>query len=189
MHMADHITTKTIRAEDIALWEIHNAPQEVVRGEWTGKPKMAGLEHNLIAKRLFRYLDSFVLQHNLGEVYTDGLNYVLDGKPGNIVTMRIPDLSFVATARVGAANHKGYYYLAPDLAIEVVSPSESKKDTSEKVADYLRFGTQQVWVIDPNTKKGIIHFADGSEEVYKETLPGGNILPSLEIPLGEIFGE
>jgi Uma2 family endonuclease len=185
--MSDKVTTKPITAADVEAWEVHNSSQEIVAGEWTGTPKMAGQEHARISGNLFAALYSFVKAQGLGRVYGDALNYVLDGEPGNIVTMRIPDLSFVAANRTSAPDEKGYYYLAPDLAIEVISPSETRKETAEKVVDYLRFGSRQVWVIDAESKQVTVHFPDGSTQIYSETLPGGDVLPGFEIPLSQLF--
>ena len=185
--MADKVTTKPITAANVEAWENHNPPQEIVDGEWTGKPKMAGQEHALISGNLYVALHTYVKEHQLGRVYGDNLNYVLDGEPGNIVRMRIPDLSFVAAERTSDPGEKGYYYLAPDLAIEIISPTEAKKETIEKITDYLRFGTRQVWVIGPEAKQVTVHFPDGSTQVYSDVLPGGDVLPGFELPISQLF--
>ena len=185
--MTDKVTTKPITAADVEAWEVHNPPQEIVNGKWTGIPKMAGQEHNLIGTQLLVALFAFANERGLGQVYTDGLNYVLDGEPGNIVKMRIPDLSFVVKERVSDPDEKGYYYLAPDLAVEIISPTEAKKETAEKIADYLRFGTQQVWVIDPDTKQVTVYTSDGNTQVYSDELSGGDVLPGFELPLTQLF--
>ena len=187
--MTDHITTKNITADDVAARGIHNAPQEIVNGEWIEKTEMAGQEHSLIGGNLFAALRQFVKQHRLGRGYGDNLNYVLEGTPGKIITQRIPDVSFVAVDRASERGEKGFYYLAPDLAVEIVSPSETKKDTVEKIADYLRFGTQQVWVIDPDTKQITVYFPNGSTQVYHDTLLGGDVLPGFEVSIASLFEE
>jgi len=185
--MTDKVTTKPITAADVEAWEVHNPPQEIVNGKWTGTPKMAGQEHARISMRLSVALFTFVNARDLGEVYGDNLNYVLEGEPGNIVRMRIPDLSFVAANRTSTPDEKGYYYLAPDLAIEVISPTESKKETVEKIADYLRFGAKQVWAVDPDPRTVTVHLPDGSTKVYSETLTGGDVLPGFVLPLKQLF--
>jgi Uma2 family endonuclease len=185
--MSDKVTTKPITAADVEAWEVHNPSQEIVAGEWTGTPKMAGQEHALVSGNLFAALYAFVRTRQLGRVYGDNLNYVLEGTPGKIVTMRIPDLSFVAADRISAPDEKGYYYLAPDLAIEVISPSETRKETAEKIADYLRFGSRQVWEVDPEKKQVTVHLPDGGTQIYSETLFGGDVLPGFEIPLSRLF--
>jgi Uma2 family endonuclease len=185
--MTDKVTTKPITAADVEAWEIHNPPQEIVDGEWTGKPKAVGQEHALISMNLSVALYAFVKKHQLGRVYGDNLNYVLEGEPGNIVRMRIPDLSFVAAERTSTPYEKGYYYFEPDLAVEIISPNETKKETAEKIADYLHFGTRQVWVIDPEPKQVTVHFPDGSTQVYNDILPGGDVLPGFELPISQLF--
>ena len=186
--MADRITTKPITVEDVEGWEAKHPAREIIRGEWAEDAKVAGQKHNLIGKRLFRLLDRFVMEHELGEVYTDGLNYVLDGTPGNITTMRIPDLSFVTSEKVDT-DESGYLYFAPDLAVEVLSPSETAKIITDKIADYRKFGTKQVWVIDSSTQSITVHHADGRTNTYgkDQTLSGGDLLPEFEIAISELF--
>jgi Uma2 family endonuclease len=186
--MVERIIVKAITAADVEAWESENPQREIVNGEWGEELKLAGQRHNLIAVRLFRVLDSFVLQHDLGQVYVDGLNYVLEGTKGNIITMRIPDLSFVAANRA-QIDEDGYYYLAPDLAIEIVSPSEKQKSIDDKVADYLRFGTRQVWVFYPESQQVIVHLLDGTTKTYgkEDTLTGDDLLPGFELKVTEVL--
>lgn len=186
--MVERIITKAITAADVEAWESENPQREIVNGEWSEELKLAGQKHSLISKRIFRQLDKFIEERRLGEVYHDGLNYVLEGTKGHIITMRIPDLTFVAADRA-QIDEDGYYYLAPDLAIEIFSPSERQKSIDDKVADYLRFGTRQVWVFYPEAQQVIVHLPDGSTRAYgkEDTLTGGDLLPGFELKVAEIL--
>jgi Uma2 family endonuclease len=153
------------------LWSIHYAV-EVINGEVIVL-KPPEIDHVLLMKLLFRSLDHFVMLHKLGEVFPDGAAYVLDGNPRKkwVKGSRVPDLSFVASARLEAylVNYemKGPLYLAPDLAVEIVSKNDSFTDVVKKAQEYLHYGVQVVWVIDPDGR--IIY-------VYTQENSSGTIL-------------
>ena len=110
--MADQISIKIITVHDVEQCELaEQTGREIIKGEWAERNEMAGIEHGLIAGRIFAMLFIFLQTHKLGTVYPDSVNYVLEGTSNNIIVMRIPDVSFVATKRV--ERNKGYYYLAP----------------------------------------------------------------------------
>ena len=78
---------------------------------------------------------------------------------------------------------------APDLAVEVLSPSDNLVDVQQKVRDYREAGARLVWVIAPAARTATIHRADGSARLLREGdhLDGGDVLPGLAISLGELF--
>lgn len=189
--MVNQITIKPITADEVAQMEAQDIVREIVNGQWTGESKalVAGKLHGLIGGRVFGELFIFLKSHpELGEVYQDSVSYVLEGTKGNIINMRIPDCSFVTAARVDTSD-PGYYYIAPDLAVEVISPSERETDIEEKVKDYLRFGTQQVWLTYTDEQRMVVCSADGSTRNYgiEDTLSGGDLLPGFELVLREVF--
>lgn len=164
------------------------AAREIIAGEWAEENEMAGRLHNLITKRVVKKLDDFVEANHLGEVYGDNLTYILQGTRQNIITQRVPDISFVREERVDHDND-GPLLIAPDIAIEVLSPTEREGETAGKIADYLRFGSQQVWVIDPEERSLAVHFPTGRVRVYQgeDVLPGGELLPGFELRIADLF--
>ena len=78
---------------------------------------------------------------------------------------------------------------APDLAIEVVSPTDKAGELAVKTADYLAAGTQQVWIVEPNTRTVAVYRPGGAARVYgaDDTLDGGDLLPDLALPVGDLF--
>jgi len=187
--MVEQVIAAGIPAQQVAEREAAEGfAREIINGEWAEEVEMAGQLHGLVGKRVLRILDNFVAKNKLGEVYPDGVTYVLEGTPEHIITQRVPDVSFVAEARVDRSN-TGSVYVAPDLAVEILSPTERPGTTSGKVTDYLRFGTQQVWVIDPTQKQIAVYLPNGSVNVYKtgEKLPGGDLLTGFELTVSEIF--
>ncbi len=78
---------------------------------------------------------------------------------------------------------------APDLAVEVLSPSDNPVEVQRKVRDYLEAGAQLVWVLAPEAQTVTVYRADGSARLLREqdALEGEQVLPGLVIPLREIF--
>jgi len=163
---------------------------EVANGEWVEK-MMAGERHGAIAVRLIVLLDGHVRPNRLGRIYPADTTFVLEGTPDDIRTMRLPDVSFVTANRVKTTDREDFYYQAPDLAIEIVSPSERTSDTRAKINDYLRTGTRQVWLVYPETEQVTVYYADGSAITYQadQSIPGGDLLPGLSLSVATIFEE
>ena len=142
--------------------------------------------HSWIASTLTELLMLFIAQHRIGKVYTDTTGYNL---PDGSVVM--PDLSFVANERLIPPEIEMDF--APDLAIEVVSPSNLPTEMRDKVRSFLTSGTQQVWVIYPNEREIDVATlqADGSiaYKTYRmsDTLTGGDVLPGFAVAVAEIF--
>ncbi|MBA3946347.1 MAG: Uma2 family endonuclease [Herpetosiphonaceae bacterium] len=77
----------------------------------------------------------------------------------------------------------------PDLAVEVVSPSESAQDINEKVRDYLAAGTQLMWVVYPRTRQVIVYGPSNAGRIYTvgDTLEHADVLPGFRCPVAELF--
>ena len=98
-----------------------------------------------------------------------------------------PDVAFVKQERLQKT--PGYFYGAPDLAIEIVSPSQSRPQFVKKAALYLQYGTEQVWLVFPGKRRIEVHTADDIPTVYDETdsIPGGTLLPGFELTISQLF--
>src|SRR5258705_422965 len=83
------------------------------------------------------------VSRNLGRLYPGDVTFVLDGTPGDIRKMVEPDVAFVSIENVKPS--KGFIYRAPDLAIEIKSPSQNDEEMRDKAAEYIQYGTKQVW--------------------------------------------
>lgn len=99
-----------------------------------------------------------------------------------------PDVAFISRARQPELPREGYNPLPPDLAVEVVSPTDSERMLKIKVANYLAAGTV-VWVVYPSEKQVEVYAPGQSARILGEgdTLDGGAVLPSLSISLAELF--
>lgn len=184
------VQTKAITAEEVAAFEAQGIVREIVNGEWKEMPELPFKGHGYISWRISGFLFMFLQANPIGRGYADQTNYVLKGVPGSIEVMRIPDVSFVRAERVDPDPHS-YYYGAPDLAVEIISSSEKPHEIAEKLADYLTYGVQQVWLVYPESKQVAVHFPSGDPAFYgiEDTITGGDLLPGFQLPVRAIFEE
>ena len=170
-------------------------PFEIVNGEIV-MMSPAQREHNTLSRRLFVSLYNFAEERNLGEVWEEAA-YVLDGDKRSdwVREVRQPDVSFIARERVEAHNaeygaKEGPWWLAPDLAVEIVSPTDRYIDVMQKVADYLRYGVRLIWVVEPAAQVVRV-FSPQEQEGHtldrNVTLSGDPVLPGWSMPISELF--
>jgi hypothetical protein len=113
--------------------------------------EMMGLLHTIIIDNLVLIAKPFVNSHKLGLFHGDGVKYVLFVNEDGIQIAYKPDLGFLRKGRVpvGFDFYRQPFPGAPDLAVEVVSAGQGTPEMLDKVASYLKYGTQEVWVIYP----------------------------------------
>jgi Uma2 family endonuclease len=179
--------TKTLMtAEELGSLPDGNLRRELVRGEMI-EMTPAAAESGRVSMRIGSRVDTFVGAQGLGAVYTAEAGFVLSSDPD---TVRAPDVAFVARERALAhRSTEGFFPGAPDLAVEVVSPTDSATDLQLKVTEYLEAGTQLVWVVCPATRQVAVYTPGMEVTIVTEggTLLGGPVLPGLSIPVAEIF--
>ena len=155
-----------------------------------GKPKekQMGAESDHIALRLASLLDQFCLRSKCGLVFGSQTGYrCFPGKPKLV---RKPDASFVAAGRLpDDKTPKGDIPLAPDLAVEVVSPNDTYEEVAVKVAEFKSANVKLIWVISPETKTVLIRRLDGSCAEVGETgtLSGEDVLPGFTCAVADLF--
>lgn len=158
---------------------------ELIDGQIYEVPAASFL-HSVIAKIILKVLMLHVEPAGLGEVFPDGTGYDLPN--GNSV---IPDVSFIAADRVPP--YHGELAIAPDLAVEVVSPSNTQDVLRKKINGYLESGTRRVWVVYPDAMEVDVHWlqADGSRANRtfgaSDTLTGEDVIPGFAIKAAELF--
>lgn len=156
---------------------------ELVRGELR-QMAPGGYEHGRVAARTARVLDGFVSEHRLGEVVGAETGFVLARDPD---TVRAPDAAFVAAERV-PTDRDGYAELAPDLVVEVVSPSDRAAEVADKVLMWLEAGCRMVWVLYPQ-RRAAVHRPGGEARLLgpDDVLDGGEVLPGFALPVADLF--
>ena len=147
--------------------------------------KMASFNPSRIAVRISRYLGTYVDEHDLGYVTGADGTYILS--PGFGV---IPDTAYISKSRLPIIPEREVEG-PPDLAVEVKSPTDSKRQLHQKAEDYLRFGTKMVWLVFPEDQRVQVYFGEqGFIEVGIDgVLDGGDVLPGFTLPVRKIFPE
>jgi Uma2 family endonuclease len=155
---------------------------ELVDGELLHMSPGGG-RHSVIATELLMRIHSFVKERGLGHTFDGQAGFRLSD--GNL---RSPDVSFVARARMLAGVPVGFLHLAPDLAVEVLSPSDRAGDVAHKVAEYLSVGVRLLWVIDPETRSAVVYRPGAPPHRPKDdVLDGVDVLPGFRCPLTALF--
>ncbi len=158
---------------------------ELVRGWLVREPRPKEM-HGSLQLWLGHFLLEFVARNRLGLVVTD-TGYVLS-EQGQ--TVRGPDVAFVTAARLeGGPLEEHFRRGPPDLAVEVLSPSNRRRQVAEKVTEYLAAGARAVWVVDPRNRSVTVYRAGADPRVYgaEEELDGGEVLPGFRLPLSKLF--
>jgi Uma2 family endonuclease len=179
------VTPRLLTAED--LWRLPDNGKRLVlvRGEVI-KTMPPGGQHGMIALELGTRLRLWARSGPGGCVGVES-GFILARAPD---TVRGPDVFSVRAERIPPSGIPEFYWeIAPDVAVEIVSPGESAADVREKVRDYLAAGTALVWVIYPCTQEIIVHTPDGLARTYSrhEVLAHFDILPEFSCAIAELF--
>jgi Uma2 family endonuclease len=148
--------------------------------------KTVGHEESYIAVKIGTLLNNFVEPRELGWVAGEGGMMQLD-----INLVRIPDVSFISWDRVTGDEfpEEPVPLLVPDLAVEVISRSNTAKEMQEKLQEYFEKGVRLVWFVRPRSRVVDVyttadHF---SRLTASAMLDGGDVLPGFSVPVGELF--
>lgn len=163
-----------------------DAPRaELEDGVFELVPPAGGPHGSVNALLLFRLI-GYVREHRLGMVYDSSTAFVLRKHPPLV---RSPDVSFVRRDRIDPAVKPGSVPLAPDLAVETLSPSERAGKVQRKVGEYLEHGTELVWLIDPQHRTATVYTRGGGVQWLHEgdALAGGDVVPGFSVPLAFLF--
>ena len=160
---------------------------DLVEGEIVDMPLPSG-EHGEILSLLVAKVASFVYGNKLGRVTTGDAGFLLERNPDGRDTIRGLDLAFISTNKAPILLPNRFLEIAPDLAVEVILPSNVASDIHLKIRQLLRTGTQLIWVVYPESKTVDVHTASGAFTLEEnDSLSGDDVLPGLEIRVGDIF--
>jgi Uma2 family endonuclease len=168
-------------AEELMQLEGPNR-HELIKGELLTMPPPKALHGRVVANLIMLFL-FHVRSNNLGSVYAE-TGYKLETNPDTVLG---PDVSFVTRERLDNVPD-GYYPGAPDVAVEVLSPSDRPSRVEWKTQLWLSLGAKSVWVVSPKRRTVEVVRADGlrkllheSDELVDDTVPG------FHVPVSEIF--
>ena len=148
--------------------------------------KVMGFNESFVALTLGRHLGTFVDQHDLGVVVgPDGMMRMAPG------LVRLPDVAFLAWDRFPGreVTYEPLPDLVPDLAVEVLSKGNTKKEMDRKLREYFVVGVRLVWFVLPEKRLARVYTAPGqfTRLGTDQTLDGGAVLPGFALPLHELF--
>jgi Uma2 family endonuclease len=145
----------------------------------------AGARHGDVVASVARLLGNFVGARRLGRVLAGDAGFVLRRNPD---TVRAPDVAFVTAARLPGRPPAEFMSGAPDLAIEVVSPSDDWKAVDKKAAEFIAAGARAVWAIDPGTESAKVYTGAGSRVLAPgEVLACPELLGEFELRLPDLW--
>ncbi len=176
---------RLLTAEEYArLPEDDRYRDELVRGRVVREPS-PGWPHGRVQSRLFARLNAFVDARQLGYAGVE-TGFIVERGPD---TVRGPDVYFVSRERLGDAHPDPYPEFGPDLAVEVLSPSNRRAETAEKLRHYFAAGTSLAWVIDPRKRTARVHRPDGTMRLLRaaDELQGEDVLPGFRCRLADVL--
>ena len=159
---------------------------ELVEGELR-EMAPAGARHGNAAATLTILLGQHARAQQLGRLLAAETGFRISRNPD---TVRAPDVSFVSRERVPPEGPpEGYWEIAPDLAVEVVSPNDAAAGVQSKVQMWLESGVRLVWVVYPGTRSVVVYesLKEISTFTAEDTLGGGAVVPGFECKVSEIF--
>jgi Uma2 family endonuclease len=179
-------TQKLITAEE--FFQMPDPPdgsrQELVRGVIITMPPPGG-RHGACCSRIIRRVSAFVEDQRLGTVFANDTGFVSERDPDSV---RGPDVSFWSQQRLPEVP-EGYIQIPPDLAVEVVSPSDHYSKIQTKVRHYMTRGVRLVWVVDPEDRSVTVYHPPGQAAILQEhdTLSGEDVLPDFRCAVADLF--
>lgn len=179
-------TIQQTTAEDLLRMPNDGYRYELVRGELT-KMSPAGHKQGRIAGNITTSLGPHVLANRLGRVYVAEAGFWLESEPD---TVRAPDVAFVSQKRLEEVGDvDGFWPGAPDLVVEVISPSDTYTEVEEKVFEWLGAGARMVVVVNPRKRAVTVYRSLTDIRVLTEddTLDRGDVVPGWTMPVRDIF--
>src|SRR5260221_4956553 len=150
--------------------------------------KPMGFQESRIAAIIIRYLLEFVEKHDLGFVTGSDGPYRMKMK-----NVRLPDVTYISWGRFASredADKPNICPVSPDLVVEVLSESNTKKEIEKKQIEYFETGVKLVWIIDPRKRNVTIHRVDGTTTTvldHKGKLSGENVLPGFKLEISKFL--
>ncbi len=177
---------KTMTADQLARTSIPGKVLELIRGRLMVR-EPPGTSHGAVSANMAFELSAFVRRERLGQVFAQDTGFKIGRDPDTVCG---PDVAFVSEERLDRIPEEGYAELAPDVVVEVLSPSDRPGDALAKIGDWLAAGTRLVWLIDPRSREARIFRAYGSVAVIGEdgALDGEDVLPAFFCRLATVLG-
>lgn len=181
--MEKKITEKKITVDEYFRYPETNRPMELVYG-YVREPPAPFYSHQTVVGKLFRLLTEHVEHHRPGVVCVSPLDVVLDAESALVVQ---PDILFVARERLSIVRER--IWGAPDLVVEVASPTTEHRDRTLKLAWYRRYGVKEYWMVDPRARRiEIVDCESSALQSFAAHEPvRSKVLPEFDATVAKIF--
>lgn len=180
------VASRTMTAEELLRLPDHTYRYALVDGELR-RMTPAGFRHGALVVNVTVPLAVHVKARGLGVVCGAETGFVLKRDPDTVLA---PDVAFVRRVRIPVSGQPAAFWDgAPDLAVEVVSPSDTRREVAEKVAAWLAAGSRAVWVVSARDASLTIHEPGRAPRrlTGKDTLDGEPLLPGFHLPVASVF--
>ncbi len=146
----------------------------------TGRP------HSRIEAVIAMFLGMWNRQSKRGEVHVGETGVFTSRNPD---TVRGMDVAFISHERLASANESGFFTVAPELIVEVMSPNDSWRDVQKKLAEYFAIDAQMVWIVEPKSEQIYMYRSLTDLQIFakSDTLTCEDVLPEFSLALHEIF--
>jgi len=180
-------TIKRMTAEEFMLLPrpSDGSRQELVRGEIVEMPGPTW-RHGEIAGNVYFAIKSYLRGNPIGRVVVES-GAIVERDPD---TVRGPDVSFMGKDRMPLdAEMACYADGGPDLCVEVLSPSNTRRQMREKIVEYFSSGSKLVWLVDPDDRSVTVYEKpDEGRMLHQGTvIDGGDVLPDFSCPVADFF--
>lgn len=160
---------------------------ELIKGDLIKVSPPPGYEHGLVTMNIAGPLYAHIEANNLGKVCAAETGFLLYRNPD---TVRAADVAFIRRERIEQVGPvKGYWIGAPDLAVEVISPSDTVARIEGKVEQWLNAGTALLWVVSPKLHTITVYRSlnDIVALTEQDALDGSDVVPGFAIPVAHVF--
>lgn len=178
--------TKLLTADDLLRLSSDSCRYELIHGELVKMPP-SGQQHGSLAALVLISLGQHVSRGKLGKVYAAETGFKLATNPDHV---RAPDVAFISKRRLDAVGEfEGFWPSAPDLVVEVVSPSDTYTQVEEKVFDWLEAGSRMVLVVNPRKQAVTVYrsFADVRVLGMQDHVDGADVVPGWTLEIAQLF--
>ena len=176
-----------LTADDLLRLYSKGVRGELIRGV-LHETLPSGMRQGMVNMAMATALGEYIYPRRLGHLFGTDAGVLLERNPD---TVREPDLGYVSAEKLALdANVDGYCPVAPDLVVEIKSPSDSEREVDDKATMWLDFGVRMALVINPETGAIRVRQPDLPTVILTvdDTLDGGDVLPGFSCPVREILG-
>ena len=177
---------KLLTADDLLELYSKGVKGELIRGVLVEKVSTFG-KHGEVVMRFGIGIGNHILPRQLGRIFGSDAGVRLERDPD---TIREPDVGFISAARMPLeVEANSYYEVVPELVVEVVSPSDTRREVHEKAQMWLEYGVLLVWVAHPDTRTVDVYHLDSAviSLTDEDTLDGAPVLPGFTLPVRQVF--